>query len=109
MEEKAKKWVVLKEDARETQGANMSRMAPGLGERLGWGHRLRPRRGREPVGAEPPPTPSWVPATPRGIALVREGRGTGTRRVCSTRVQARTRTSMEGTGTRSEERGGPAS
>lgn len=36
-EEKAKKWMVLKEDACETQGENMSHMAPGLGARLGWG------------------------------------------------------------------------
>lgn len=94
MEEKAKKRMVLKEDACETRGANTSRMAPGLGARLGWGQHFE----RAGVAACVPHVGGswWVQSHPQPRAgcsrcsQVREG--TGTRRVCSTQVQARART-----------------
>lgn len=83
MEEKAEKRKVLEEDAHETQGVNTSCTTSGLGARLGWAVRFKgagvaariPKRAREQeaVGAEPPPAPSWVPVTPRGITGVSQG------------------------------------
>lgn len=109
MEEKAKKWMVLK-DAHETQGASMSRMAPGLGARLGWGLRfegchLRPPTWVRAGGCRATPRPELGACdTPRN----HPGWG-GDRdvRVCSTQLQARTERGWRGQGHAPRDGGDP--
>lgn len=62
MEEKAKKRMVLKEDAHEMQGVNVSRTAPGQGARLGWG--LRFERAGVTTCIPPMGKSQWVQSHP---------------------------------------------
>lgn len=98
----------------------MSSTVLGLGTRLGWGLCFERAGGtacvppceQDPADAEPPPTPSRVPVTPQEIAPAREGRGQGHAGSAAPgcrQGQERTRASVDGTGTCTEGREGPAS